>query len=789
MAGEQINNAKTMKQLVADQNRLLAEGNKIAKDRLATDQAITSEQQDVSNVLKDQLTQLKFQKAEKSAILRATNSISKISENLSALGKEDLTNARSLKKLDDNRLAVTKNINSLRQVQSKLIKDSAGLDATRAELNLNLASSIEDQINSAIALKVELGLVDDTVQNIANAKGVSLFGGIEKVLDKIPLLSGLAPMFGAAAKEAEGIAADMEKRKFGADKYAKLREEGMGMEDALKESGASVEDIQKNMEGGFSKGAIDSASMAAGAKGMFKSFMKSLGPVAMIVKLVSAMIEGDKAASEMAKGLNMSYDSALAMRGQLREAAVDSGNVFVSTKGMSESMMEMNKALGTSVTPSKEMLTQFTEMREMAGFTNEELLGIKAISDSTGKSLNEVTGEYMAQAKISSTALGVRLNEKDLLKDIGKVSAATTLSLGKNPGLIADAVATAKSLGMEMSKVDDIAGSLLDFEQSIENELQAEVLLGKDINLEKARQAALNNDLATVAKEISEQAGSAAEFTAMNRIQQEALAKAVGMGREDLAKTLFVQEQLAGATGEQAAETEALLNKRIEAVGLEQAQKELAEEGIEGLRQQVGQADKMAASTERINEIFGMIGESMMPVFEMLGGILEVVGFIIKPFMLLMELTGKIGEGISNLTGPLGTVGKIMKGIVGIAIVLAAYMAFQSAAAIPVAGWVLGPIAAAATLAAGFGALSKVGDVNSPADGKTQVSTKEGGLFELSKNDDFVAFPGASNMANNSGGSTTVVESKTDMNATNSLLAQLIKKTPDMAPMGLYEIQ
>ena len=795
MAGEQINNAKTMKQLVADQNRLLAEQNKIAKDRLATDQAITSEQQDVSNVLKDQLTQLKFQKAEKSAILRATNSISKISENLSALGKEDLTNARSLKKLDDNKLAVTKNINSLKQVQSKLIKDSAGLDATRAELNLNLASSIEDQINSAIALKVELGLVDNTVQNISNAKGVSLFGGIEKVLDKIPLLSGLAPMFGAAAKEAEGIAADMEKRKFGADKYAKLREEGMGMDDALKESGASVEDIQKNMKGGFSKGAVDSASMAAGAKGMLKSFMKSLGPVAMIIKLVSAMVEGDKAASEMAKGLNMSYDSALAMRGQLREAAVDSGNVFVSTKGMSESMMEMNKALGTSVKPSKEMLTQFTEMRDMAGFTNEELLGIKAISDSTGKSLNDVTGEYMAQAKISSTALGVRLNEKDLLKDIGKVSAATTLSLGKNPGLIADAAATAKSLGMEMSKVDDIAGSLLDFESSISNELEAELLLGKDINLEKARQAALNNDLATVAKEISEQAGSAAEFTAMNRIQQEALAKAVGMGREDLAKTLFVQEQLAGATGDQAAETEALLNKRIEAVGLEQAQKELAEEGIEGLRQQVGQADRMAASTERINEIFGMIGESMMPVFEMLGGMLEIVGYIITPFQMLMDLTGKIGTGISNMIGPLGMVGKALKAVVGLAIVYAAYATFaavSTALAATVIGGlaapIVGGIAAAVVLAAGFGALSKVGDVNSPADGKTQVSTKEGGLFELSKNDDFVAFPGASQMANQ-GQSQTVVNSKTDMNATNSLLAQLIKKTPDMAPMGLYEVQ
>ena len=191
----------------------------------------------------------------------------------------------------------------------------------------------------------------------------------------------------------------------------------------------------------------------------------------------------------------------------------------------------------------------------------------------------------------------------------------------------------------------------------------------------------------------------------------------------------------------------------------------------------------------RINEIFGMIGESMMPVFEMLGGILEVVGFIIKPFMLLMELTGKIGEGISNLTGPLGTLGKIMKGIVGIAIVLAAYMAFQSAAAIPFAGFVLGPIAAAATLAAGFGALSKVGDMNSPADGKTQVSTKEGGLFELSKNDDFIAAPGASKMMQggaNSGGTTIIQSENKETKETNKLLKMIGNK---LTTVDMYQVQ
>ena len=106
----------------------------------------------------------------------------------------------------------------------------------------------------------------------------------------------------------------------------------------------------------------------------------------------------------------------------------------------------------------------------------------------------------MAQAQISAVQNGVLLNEKELLKGIKDVSAATTLSFGKNPKLIAEAVATAKSLGMELSKVEGIADSLLDFESSISAELEAELLLNKDINLEKARQAALNNDLATVAR-------------------------------------------------------------------------------------------------------------------------------------------------------------------------------------------------------------------------------------------------------------------------------------------------
>ena len=513
-----------------------------------------------------------------------------------------------------------------------------------------------------------------------------------------------------------------------------------------------------------------------------------------IDQLFKALKGSDAAAANMAKEMNMSYKEALATRRELTSMASASGNNFVNTRGMQESLMAINQSLGTNVMLSEDMLVQFTEMREMAGFTNEELQGIAAISNATGKEMNDVTGEFMAQAKISALQNGVLLNEKDLLKGIGQVSAATTLSLGKNPKLIGEAVATAKSLGMELSKVEGIADSLLDFESSISAELEAELLLGRDINLEKARQAALNNDLATLAKEISEQAGSAAEFGAMNRIQQEAIAKAVGMNREDLAKTLFVQEQLAGLTGDAAKEQEDLLNRRIEEVGLAQAQKDLAKDGIEGLREQAGLADKFNATMEKVQELFVMIADPILVIVDAFTPVLEIVGGLVGLIGKLGEGASYFGEKLTEWTSGLGIIGSLLRGLGYAMVLMAGYGAYAALSPIPVVGPVLGAAAAAAIISGGFSAINsapeKVGDVMSPASGKTMVSTKEGGLFELSKNDDLVAAPGAVNRMKNSG-TTTVVnqtppQDNTESKRTNMLLEK-IANTPAVFKIGTDE--
>ena len=599
-----------------------------------------------------------------------------------------------------------------------------------------------------------------------------------------------------------------------------------------------AEDAMSKVADEVTKGGTETATfggkvqiLKAGIGSLGKSMIKNLtDPLALAKFLGDQLIDAikgvDSGAGDLAKNLNMSYTEALATRKEFAKQANDSENVFVTTKGIQESQMAINNALGTSVVLAGENAIAFTEMRDMAGFTNEELIGINNISLATGKSMNDITGEFMAQAKMSAMQNGVLLNEKSLLKDIDKVSAATTLSFGKNPKLIGEAVATAKSLGMEMSKVEGIADSLLDFESSISNELEAELLLNKDLNLEKARQYALNNDMAGVAREIAEQAGSSAEFGKMNRIQQEALAKSVGMNRDSLAETLFIQEQLKGATGDEAEEQERLLQNRIKQVGLAQATAEMEKDGIKGLREQNSQAEKFEAIMMKIKDVFVQlvtpIMEMISPIIDLLVPAIEMISFLITPilegFNGISEIIKAIIDPTVSLQETLANMGPVTAGIAaaltvaGIAVVgslVPGLIRAGIAAAMQLPALISGAIAAVTTASAttlGIGtvaiAAGIAGVVAAMSSASSQTKTMDDGFIPSGYGDRIISTPKGSIALNNQdtlvagtnlgqGGNnqTQVVESKTDMSATNKLLAQLVKKTPEMAPLGLYEVQ
>ena len=101
---------------------------------------------------------------------------------------------------------------------------------------------------------------------------------------------------------------------------------------------------------------------------------------------------------------------------------------------------------------------------------------------------------------------------------------------------LARAAIEARKLGLNLGTVDKIAESLLDFESSIEAQLEAQVLLGRSLNLDRARQLALSGDLEGVLAEVKNQVGGAAEFAKLDVIQRKALAASVGLEVSELSK-------------------------------------------------------------------------------------------------------------------------------------------------------------------------------------------------------------------------------------------------------------
>ena len=123
----------------------------------------------------------------------------------------------------------------------------------------------------------------------------------------------------------------------------------------------------------------------------------------------------------------------------------------------------------------------------------------------TMKNMMAISGFTQEQALeqvklVGQLAKANKVAPNDIMKDLAdntEFFATYANDGGKN---LAQAAVEAKKLGVNLSTTAKIADSLLDFESSIEKELEAALLTGKQINYNKARQLALEGDVAGAAK-------------------------------------------------------------------------------------------------------------------------------------------------------------------------------------------------------------------------------------------------------------------------------------------------
>lgn len=412
----------------------------------------------------------------------------------------------------------------------------------------------------------------------------------------------------------------------------------------------------KALSGPFKEASKAARTAAAEGKSGTKALgagFKSLGPAIRVafkpligLEVIKALTQADKELVEIQRNLALSKNEARAFRVELANAAASSGSINVTTTQILKTFSAITKELGFQGRFNSQNLVTATRLLDVVGLTEKSTSNLIAAAEIRGNLLEDEYKTILATSYALQRQTGVQFSNKEILEAVGQVTGQVRANLGANPAAIAEAVTQAKLFGGELNDIVGASKALLDFESSIKNELEAELLLGRDLNLEKARLAALTGDQSTLAAELARNAQDFETFTNLNVIQQDSLASALGMQADQLADILFKQE-VQGKTA-----------KELRALGKDELADRLEAQTLQ---------DKFTKSIDKLKSVLVDVVAAFTPILDVLGMALEFIGQIISGLNSISPaLTGGLmGAGLGFLVG--GPPGALIGAGIGLA--------------------------------------------------------------------------------------------------------------------------
>lgn len=300
----------------------------------------------------------------------------------------------------------------------------------------------------------------------------------------------------------------------------------------------------------------------------------------------------------------------------------------------------LTNAMGRPINLDPEILGQISDISKTLGYSTQVAGQLQSVFQELGANpamagnMQMIVGEL---AKANELAPGIIA--KDLVDNANFVATAFA-------GYPIDAAKTAievRKLGYGLRQASNIMDHLFDVQGSLTAGMEASVALNRFVDLSKARQLALDGDIAGMMKEVANQAGSYSKFTGMTTAQRIILSQALGVEVGELQRSLYIQENLNDLSKEE----QALALKHLSTL-----------ENVESLSK--GQLKAELANiqaTERFNVILDKIknsllkailpiAEALLPIFEIIGSLLQLILILLKIMTPILKLIGILIEGI-----------------------------------------------------------------------------------------------------------------------------------------------
>ncbi len=587
-------------------DKALVDGAKAGKDLGNSIGYAFGEAKGLYEQLKDITSELSPQKSKLKSITEAYSSITDLARQLSY-------DAEGVTDMDMRQLTALK---GKLAIQAKLVEEkteellqSGEISRANADAVRNLREKVKfGRISKNQALE-ELNLLNlkDPVMKEVLAGYIDSQKAVQKLIgqtdDRLQLERNINNNMGVTGALVKGTGALMERLGMRSGIFHQAMEDAAStMREMAKNAGQNVSFMNKL------------SIAAAGFSKLVEGFGPALfDPAVLVGNLVTKFLELNKAQTEFVQLTGQAYDSMAGL------------NTEVATLGdLMQVAAEYTKKTGLNAAGifTPEQLGNISDAQQLLGLSAEEASNLGSLMKMSNQTADEFTDTVLNGVTAMNAQTGAAVANKAVLQDVLGASDDIKASMGGSSEGLMKAAHAARKLGLDLAKVNQIADGLLEFESSIENELEAQLLTGKQINLSKARELALNNDLEGVANELAKNGASAAEFANMNRIQQESMAKAMGMSREEMGKMLIAQTAQGDITDEQ----------RQKILGVNAAQ----------LRQMDIQS-RIQKSVDKISEAFAPVLEALVPILEsllkMAQPVLAVAGAVGKVLASFLKLT------------------------------------------------------------------------------------------------------------------------------------------------------
>ena len=403
----------------------------------------------------------------------------------------------------------------------------------------------------------------------------------------------------------------------------------------------------KGMQSGI--GNTRALGMAAGAAG--KSMLAAFaGPQAIILLIVAALGAGFMAMMKFEKAARSFRDTTGTIRGQFDGIDQRATAAAASTMSMTGSMEDGAKMAG-------EFFNVFGGVEDVSQAVMENVIALEAGLGVSAKSAGETNkmfqnmfgaSQEVAQQMVSTVSNAARLADVSpdkVVTDMAESSEEMLKYFRGSPQQLQKMAIQAAKLGTSLKQSAEVSASLLDFESSINNELEASALLGTNINFNQARYLAANGDTLGAQQAVLKQVSKLGDLTKLNVYEQEALAKAAGMPIKDLINQQRIQKMLGTRDKEKLAAAQKLIaaGKDVSKMSKKELEAELKKQKAQDYRN--GQIEKMQNTFKQLGfqimqafmplaqALTSFVKDNMPAIKSFFGGLQTFLGGIVSGFM------------------------------------------------------------------------------------------------------------------------------------------------------------